>query len=116
MLLRCAFAPRIALRALPQITFIMGQYWMPIPGQCSMLNDSLANGMLAAQVSNRHATFLFPQYPDNLFFVKSALLHRLLLKNGIRLYSFLDQFAGLRSPGILLKNSNSDLSNSHRLG
>jgi hypothetical protein len=56
-----------------------------------------ANGMLAAQVSNRHATLLLTQYPDNLLFVKPALLHRLLLKNGIRLYSFLGQFAGLRS-------------------
>ena len=62
----------------------------------------LSNGMLAAQVSNRHATFLLTQYPNNPFFVKSALLHRLLLKNGIRLYSFLDQFAGLRSVAILV--------------
>jgi AraC-like DNA-binding protein len=40
MLLRYAFAPRIALRALPQPTFIVGQYWMPILGQCSMLIDN----------------------------------------------------------------------------
>jgi hypothetical protein len=41
MLLRSAFAPRIALRALPQPTFIAGQYWMPIPGQCSMPIDTM---------------------------------------------------------------------------
>jgi hypothetical protein len=41
MLLRCAFAPRIALRALPQPTLVVGQYWMPIPGQCSMLIDTV---------------------------------------------------------------------------
>jgi hypothetical protein len=40
MLLRYAFAPRIALRALPQLTFIVGQYWMQIPSQCSMLIDT----------------------------------------------------------------------------
>ena len=46
MLLRYAFAPRIALRALPQPTLIVGQYWMPIPGQCSMLIDSRLNLMV----------------------------------------------------------------------
>lgn len=50
-----------------------------------------------AQINNRHAAFLIIQNLDDLLFVKSALLHRLLVESGIRLYSFFDQFAGLRS-------------------
>jgi hypothetical protein len=57
----------------------------------------LGNRMLATKISDRHSAFLLSQYPNNLLFVKSALLYRLLLKNAIRLYSFLDQFAGPRS-------------------
>jgi Putative PD-(D/E)XK family member, (DUF4420) len=49
MLLRYAFAPRIALRALPKPTLIVGQFWMPIPGQCSMLIDARSlNGIVDA--------------------------------------------------------------------
>lgn len=63
-----------------------------------------ADRMFAAKVCNCHATFLFTQYLINLYFIESALLHRPILKKGIRLYSFLDQFAGPRS----LRNKGGD--------
>jgi hypothetical protein len=69
MLLRYAFAPRIALRALPQPTFTVGQYWMPIPGQCSMLIDSSERrewfpaGLLEAQTVISNLAFQITDAP-----------------------------------------------------
>jgi hypothetical protein len=51
MLLRYAFAPRIALRALPQTISMVGQYWMPMPGQCSMLIDKQTSIMITTNLS-----------------------------------------------------------------
>ena len=60
----------------------------------------VADPVLAPDISGRHAAFLRPQYPDDLLFREPCLPHRPTPSQAVGLYSFLDQFAGLRSHNV----------------